>query len=474
MTARIRTLCAASVLSLALVSGCAHYTPRPISARQSVVAFDARSLGSPGLRAFLLANRISPSGPGGFWSLKSLTLVAFYFQPSLAEARARLVAAQAARVTAAERPNPSATLAPGYDRGVPGAVSPWIVPLTMDWPVETAGRRGDRMEQARHLAAARRWDLVGTVWQVRSRLRTALLDLYSARSDAALLARKLSAQRRVVELLEGQFAAGTVSSYLVTQARVALDGTRLDRQSATAQVQQARIQLAGALGLAPHALRHLRLGFSSLEALPRDLTRPQVRRAALLGRSDVRAALEKYAASQSALKLQIARQWPDIDLGPGFAWDSQLARDTQWQLGLSLPLPIMNRNQGPIAEARADRRLAATHFLAVQASALEQIDSALARYRSALTAATMAETLLKDLQRQLQSVRAQLQAGELQPLDLANAEVAFDTGAQNRLAARIEAQRALGKLEDAVQNSITLAPEAVRSAQDRPADPEPQ
>lgn len=472
MTAAIRTLRSATLLSLAFVASCAHYVPRPLSPRRSIVAFDARSLNSRGLRAFLIANGVRPPGPSDVWNLKSLTLAAFYFQPSLAEARARLLAAQAARATAAERPNPSVTLAPGYDRGVPGAVSPWIVPLTMDWPVETAGRRADRLARARHLAAAKRWELVGTVWQTRRHLRTALLDLYSARTTAALLARKLSAQRMVVKLLTGQFAAGTVSSFVVTQARIALDGTRLDRQAAAAQVQQAQIQLAGALGLAPHALRRVRLDFSDLKILPRDLTRPQVRQAALLDRSDVRAALEQYAASQSALKLQIARQWPDIHLGPGFIWNSQLVRDTQWQLGLSLPLPIMNRNQGPIAEARADRRLAAAHFLAVQARALGQIDSAVAGYHSALHAATTADSLLKNLRRQLQSVRAQLDAGEIQPLDLENAKVAFDTGAQNRLAAWIEAQQALGRLEDAVQSPIALALASVRAAQDGPADPE--
>ena len=460
------------MLAFGLISGCAHFVPRPLSPAHSMAAFDARSLTSPGLRAFLAANQVPAPGPGGRWGLKALTLAAFYFQPSLAEAREQLLEAQAARITAAARPNPSLALTPGYDQGAPGALSPWIVPIEMDWPIETAGRRGDRIAEAGHLAAAARWELVGTVWRVRSRLRAALLELYSARTTAALLTRKASAQQSAVRLLEGQFAAGMVSSYLVTQARVALDGTQLDLQASEAQVRQAQIRLAAALGLAPHALQHVRLAFSDLEVFPRKLTRPQVRQEALIGRSDVRAALEQYAASQSALKLQIARQWPDIELGPGFAWNSQLVRDRQWQLGLSLPLPILNRNQGPIAEARAERRLAAAHFLTVQTDALEQINGALTGYRSALTRMATAESLLIDLRRQLKSVRAQVQAGQLQPLDLADAQVAFDTGAQNRLAARIEAQQALGQLEDAVQNPITLPPAAVRAAQDRPADTE--
>src|SRR6478609_4720802 len=140
MAERVGTLRWIVMLSLALVGGCAHFVARPLSPAHSMAAFSARSLADPGLRAFLMANHVRPPDPGGRWSLKALTLAAFYFQPSLSEARARLLEAQAARVTAAERPNPSLTLTPGYDRAVPDALSPWIVPVTVDWPIETAGK----------------------------------------------------------------------------------------------------------------------------------------------------------------------------------------------------------------------------------------------------------------------------------------------------------------------------------------------
>ena len=45
-----------------------------------------------------------------------------------------------------------------------------------------------------------------------------------------------------------------MSSYEVTQARIALDTTRLARQDAIGQSAQARVQLANALGLPLRAL----------------------------------------------------------------------------------------------------------------------------------------------------------------------------------------------------------------------------
>ena len=443
-------ICAAQLVA------CAHYQPRPLSPRASLAGFESRSLDTAGLRTFMAANQVAAPAPGAAWNLRTLTLAALYYQPALAEARARLLAARAGRITAAERPNPSLSIAPAHDAPVPGAVHPWIVPLSFDWPLETAGKRGYRIAQARHLAAAERWDLVGTVWQVRSRLRAALLGIYAARRSQSLLAREESTRRQVVRLLEGQLAAGNVSSYEVAQARIELDRAILARQAAASQLEQSRIALAGALGVPLRALDRTKLSLAGLQAFSLELTRPQARQQALLGRADVRAALERYAASQAALQLEIARQWPDVDLGPGFAWNEQLAGDREWELGLSLPLPVLNRNQGPIAEAKARRALAAAHFLTVQTTAVTRIDASLAGYESARGQLVTADSLLGDLERQQRSVDAQIAAGELQPLDGVNARLAYEAGARNGLDALVRAQQALGQLEDAMQSPLTL------------------
>jgi outer membrane protein, heavy metal efflux system len=446
------------IVCVGFLAGCAHSQPQPISPEETAAAFDARSLTNDGLRAFFETNRVAAPTADEGWNLTQLTLAAFYYQPALAEARAQLLLAQGAQITAGERPNPSITATPGFDSGIPDNPSPWLVPITLDWPIETAGKRGYRMAQARHLAEAARWNLVGTVWQVRSTVRAALLNLYAARQTGSLLARQVTAQSNVVRMLEGQFAVGNVSSYEVTQARIALDTTILARQAAAGQYRQARVALAGALGVSSRALNGVTFSFAAMNAFPRQLTRPEVRRQALLNRADVRGALAVYAASQSALQLQIAYQYPDLHLGPGYAWNAGNAGDSEWDLGLGLTLPVLNQNEGPIAEAEAARKLAAAHFLTVQSQALGQIDSALVGYRAALQQVTTAEGLLKNLQQELASVRAQVQVGEIEPLAVANAEVAFNAGAQDRLNALIKAQQALGQLEDAVQNPLTLPP----------------
>ncbi|HXS22079.1 MAG TPA: hypothetical protein VN735_12665 [Steroidobacteraceae bacterium] len=67
-----------------------------------------------------------------------------------------------------------------------------------------------------------------------------------------------------------------------------------------------------------------------------------------------------------------------------------------------------------------------------------------------------ADSLLRNLERQPGSVRAQLAAGELQPLDLVNARLVYEASARDRPNALLSARQALGELEDAIPSPLTL------------------
>ncbi len=453
------------ILGVILFAGCATYHPQPISPEKVADTFDSRSLTNEELHAYLETNHVAGEWPRRSWDLNSLTLVAFYYQPSFAEARQQWAAVEASEITAGERPNPSVTVTPSYDSQIPQTPSPWILPITFDLPIETAGKRSKRIAEAKNLSEAARWDFISAAWQTRSHVRAALLDYYSARENESLLARQETAQSNIVRLLEGQRGAGVVSDYEVTQARVTLETTQLSQQDTIGQLNQARSQLASALGLPLHALDDAEFSFDDMNQFPQDLTKPEVRTQALFNRADVRGALANYAASQSALQLEVANQYPDLHLGPGYAWNSGSAGDNEWQLGLTLTLPVLNHNEGAVAEAKANRAKAATHFLTVQATAVAEIDSALAGYNAALKETTTAKYLLEDSRKQLSSVQAQAELGETDSLALADADSAYCTGAQNQLNALVKAQQALGSLEDAVQSPLTLSQQTLDAAQ---------
>ncbi len=439
-----------------LLAGCVRFQPQQLSPGQTTAEFDSRSLTNAGVETFLATNHLTNAPPQFSWDLHALTLVAYYYHPDLPIARAQLAAAQAGKRTAGERPNPSVSVTPGFDSGIPGNPSPWVVPLTFDVPIETAWKRGKRIAQARHLSEAARWNLVTATWQVRSRVRSSLLNLYAADQTRLLLAQQETAQSNVVRLLEGQLAAGGAAGFEVTQARIPLNTTRLARQEAFRQYLLARTQLASALGLPLRALEGVRLSFAGLNMFPASLIGSDARREALLNRADLLAALEEYAASQSALQLEIAKQYPDVRLGPGFIWNAGSAGDSEWQLGLTVTLPVLNHNQGAVAEAKARREETAARFRSVQAQAIAEVDGSFAAYDAARQQAVTAVALSNDLQKRLESVRAMREVGEVDSLTVANAQVELSSGELARLDALVKAQQALGQLEDAVQRPVEL------------------
>jgi len=442
-------------LFLLSLSGCVHYQPRPLAPASSLDTIERRTLDSPDLAAFLRANQQVSAWPPQRWDLKALTLAGFYYNPELDVARADWAVARAGLVTAGERPNPNAGLAPGYNSTTPTSViTPWILTLDLDFTIETGGKRGHRLAQARQLSEASRLAIATAAWRVRSRVRGSLLALYSAAEALALAGRQQGLQAETVALLERQLDAGAISPFELAQARVGLDTIRLSLHDASRRQAEARVQLADALGITVQALDGVAFDLDQFSRIPAAMPAPEARRQALQNRPDILGLLAEYAASQAALQMEIARQYPDIHLGPGYEMDQS---DNKWTLGLSAALPLFSRNRGPIGEADARRTQAAARFTALQARAITEIDRALAGYRAALDKAATAERLLGELRRQEQLARASFDAGEISKLDLRAIQLQLAAGDLARLEALVGAHDALGMLEDAIQTPADIA-----------------
>jgi len=437
-------------LAIALLAGCARFHAQPLSVAKNLDAFESRTLSDPGLKSFLETNHSVAEWPPKSWDLMSLTLVAFYYHPDIEDARAALTVARSGILTAGQRPNPTATLSPQFNSTTPEAagISPWILAFNLDIPIETAGKRGHRITQAEYLAEAARLNVATAAWQVRSRVRRSLLDLYAATEIETLL----KAQRAILEdnarLMKLQLDAGAVSPFEVSQANIALATTRLALDDAAKKRAEARAALADAVGLTVQALDGVAISFDAFKEAPPEIPTREARREALTNRADILSALFEYEAAQAALQLEIAKQYPDIHLNPGYEFDQS---EHKWGVGLSLDLPILNQNRGPIAEAEAKRKQAATKFNALQARVVGDIERAMAAYGIALQKSKTAAGLVTDLRKREQAAMAMFKAGEIPKLEVATTQIELRTNEIAFLNAGVEAQQSLGLLEDAMQ-----------------------
>jgi outer membrane protein TolC len=443
-----------------LAGGCARYESDPVSPAQTASALESRTLDNPALGDFLEKNlhRRPGGGPSRAWDFEMLTLAAFYYHPDLEVARAGWDVAQAAVQTAGGRPNPTLSVTPGLNlnhiNAAPG-LSPWIPVVNFDLPVETAGKRGHRIAQARHLSESARLNIAVVAWHVRAGVRSSLLDFAAARQREALLQDQLSIQQQIIALLDQQIQAGALAGSEAVSFRIAQQKTQLDLADARRQRAEAHARLAEAIGIPVRALDGVELPveFPCNAAQAADLTSAEIRRKALLGRADILAALSDYAAAESALQLEIARQYPDIHFSPGYEFDQG---DNKWSLGLSVELPVLNQNQGPIAEAVARRHEAAARFNALQVKVIADIDAAVESFRATEESAALLQVLAGTQGKSRDAIQAQVKAGAAAPLDLLSARLEYAVAEEGRLDARVQSQQSLAAIEDAVQRPIEL------------------
>jgi outer membrane protein, heavy metal efflux system len=448
------------VLALIVATGCVRFHPQPLSPSTDAQTFSARTLEDAGLRRFMETSerKQRTSWPPTAWGLSDLTLAALYYSPDLDVARAQWAVAQAAVRTAGERPNPTLTLTPGFNTTTRTPTG-WIALGGLDIPIETAGKRGHRRAQAAQLAEAARLNTASAAWQLRGRVRSGLLALSTARETLSLLSEQERRGGENARIMEVQHQVGSISAFELTQGRIAAESARLAGHEARRQEAEARVSLAEAIGIPAQALEKAQFAFDALDGAPLGPTLDEARTKALLGRADILAALAEYAASQSGLQLEIAKQYPDIHLGPGYEYDQG---DGKWSLGLAFDLPVFGRNRGAIGEALAKRSATAAFFAALQARVLAEVDRALAGYRAAIEKRSVVDAMLADLQKQEVTARAMLEAGEIGQNDLLALQIELGTQALARADAVTKSRQALGALEDAMQSGFGVPDAAWR------------
>src|SRR5438132_1939081 len=438
------------LLTICLLAGCAvqRYSPAPIVASTTASQFESRSLADTGLRSFEERNLGHPMfpWPPKNWDLQTLSLAALYFNPALDLARARLATAEGAIVTATARPNPT------FDF-VPGVPTPYL--LTQDFLllIETAGKRGRRAQIAQNLHQAAQFDLADSAWTVVMGARLALLNYLVASRHLELLRSEERVREDQVAILEQVLSVGEMRRLDVDLARIELSKTQVATRTAEGQVADAKAALSAAIGIPEAGLDGAEFSWSDMDEppAPESLSVDQVQRDAVLNRLDIRRSLAQYGAAEIAVQSEIAKQYPNFNIGPGYTFEE---RHSFFTVGFSTSLPVFNRNQGPIAEAEGRRKEAAAAFLQTQAQVIARSERALAVYRAALKELAEPQSLYQLQETQLQIVGQHIRAGSDIRLSLDSVQIQLSILARARLDALARAQRALGDLEDAVQRPL--------------------
>jgi outer membrane protein TolC len=428
-----------------LLTSCVRYQPHPLDPPHSEQQFRTRSLSDPGLIAFLKRTDWPPAK----LQLRDLYAVALYYSPDLDVARAHLRTAQAGIITANTRPNPSLGIGGGYTNA---PESPLVFYFTPSVILETGGKRAIRTLEAGKLAEAARVDVDATAWRVLSRVRAAWVDYAMALRNVDVLNNEIRARNETIAILDKRLSVGEGARPEVESARALLIAVQVESRAASTAVSESAANLAATVGMPALPT----VDTSILPETLADLPLGDIQKAGLLHRADVRRSLLEYAADEAALQLEIAKQRPDIQLNPGYNFDEGHHKIT---FGPGFDIPVFNLNKGPIAEAEARRTEAEARFNALQAQAIGEMETALARYKGTRTELNDADRTLVAIETtRTAAMQRAVIAGEEDRLSLSGVRIEGAVAARARLEAERRLQGALGALEDAVQQPLEPGP----------------
>jgi cobalt-zinc-cadmium efflux system outer membrane protein len=290
---------------------------------------------------------LNGSESGGKLTLEQAMLQAFKTNPELAAAVLEVKAVEASILQAGTRPNPEiATLLEDTRKATRTTT------VQLNQTLELGGKRAARINAAEKGRDAAQADLLAKRADIQAAVVAAYFAVLEAQENLQLLQSSLQLAQRATAITSKRVASGKVAPIEETKAHVAEAGVRVELQQADSALNIARRALAATWGDALPIFSAVDGEINNLPALP-DMT-------VLLERLQNSPAFVKTRVEverrQALVRLERSRRIPDVTVSIGGKRVEE-GRQNQMIFGLSMPIPVFDRNQGNLQEAlqRADK-----------------------------------------------------------------------------------------------------------------------
>ena len=339
-------------------------------------------------------------------------------EPSLVSARSQIEVAQGWRRQAGLRPNPTAS----FEQRQEPAGTDNQTTVGVEWPLDLF-RKGPRVAVADTEVTAVQSAVADRERLLRSEVRARYGEVLAAVRDLTIIEELVAATRRQHELLRSRVEEGATPPLERNLLDVELRRLEADRLLQTGRAEAALFELKRVLGMKADVPLMVREPLDVV--IQRESGPGQVGDAATVidRRADVREAEARVNVADAKIERARAEGRFDANLfanymrmDAGFpqravAPDGGLERVRglfhYWSAGATVTVPVLNRNQGQIAAARAERAGAAAAYEAARLTADAELAAARARDERARQAVNAYSSGAQTLARQNLTVVSQ-------------------------------------------------------------------
>lgn len=309
-------------------------------------------------------------------TVDDLVKIAVAQNPRLGKASFAIESAQGKYVQAGLYPNPVFIYNAdelGDKTGPAGLHTP-----TISQEIVTAGKL--RLSQAIALTEINQANLslLNERYTVISSVRSAYYDLYALEQRIAVLDQLVKLAEDAAKNGKILFEKGQIAKLDFIQFDVELERYRAKATAANREVPAARKRLAALVG--DHRLNFAELS-GPFEELP-VYSQENALQTVLTTHPEVRIARVGVDKAQATIRRAQADVTPNVTVSSGYTYQGQ-NRSHDWQLGLSTPLMLWNRNQGNIFSAKAELGAALQEMGRVENDLTDRVSVALRTFSSA-------------------------------------------------------------------------------------------
>ena len=368
----------------------------------------------------------------------------------------------AGKVRAGLLPNPSLEVEAGTG-ALTGSSAENSLSLGVSQEFFLAGKREKRLNIADRELEMYRWQLADQERVLREEVKTAFYDVVLAEQRSNLADRFIVLNRQLLDVTRERLTAGDIPELEMNLVKVELarsEGAKIDVAKALNQNQAELLTLMGLpLGEYPAITGNFATELSMTKKLI------ELKQLAHGKRPDLKALEAEKTRGDADIVLAQAERIPNMTAGVAIKRDATAIevsgvehKDTGYIIGLklSMPIPVFDKNQAGVQEARAKRSSTESRLTAATRNAEREVETAYAGFINAEKVLSLyRSSIVPQLEENLKLTQEAYRLGEVGILAVIQEQKKFFEVNEGYLTALHDRQTALVKLESSVASELT-------------------
>lgn len=378
----------------------------------------------------------------------------------LAAARLDIERARARLSQAGLRPNPTLDFEQTTGRFT-GAAGETEVSVGLAVPLELGGKRRRRIELARAEFEAAGAEVADRERRLANDVRALYAEALASIRELGTLEELNNIDLQTTRFIQARVNEGETAPIELNQLRVEVERLRSRRALVEGRLQASLLKLKSLTGVPANELVRLREDIASPGLAPPPTSLEAATDIALRSRPDLKLVRLNVEVAQAGLRLARSYAVPDVTAFTKYSQGRSVFDDTPVGVltdrdklvtfGVSVGIPIFNRNQGAKAEATAAITQAERRLEFVEAIVRSEVQSAFARYEAARVAvSTFEQGVIPRSTENIRTIRAAYQIGAFSITDLLVEQRRLVDAQREFTEALAEQYRALADIQAAI------------------------